>query len=582
MNHPPAVSWLLFAGLWCAVTATLLTAAPTTPTEEPVFPESFTTLHNRTARGRIVRTDGSPFAGATVTCSEVFLSGYERRVTDKPLTVTTDVEGYFSFPPDLGFTEDVLDDGMPAYPIGTLYVLEVRPSDREHAFCTVAVIPNHEPASVTLLPAIEPRRFVVETGPQVWVDGEDLPPGHVVELFGASTGFGQVWIPVPSEVLQRRGPLAAGRYRARGGDTRFQGPPIDVGPDSPEAVAFSLPSAPLLFGQVVDGVTGGPLAGAMVIAYGTPRPRKHDLPDIFNAKFWSQVDTMRPGTILDESATNTLIQGQFSDARSARVGPDGAFRLPQLPGSWASSLLVVAPGKLPHLHRLRSRGRHPTPRLGRTLDLGAMPLFPAAVVTFDTRFPDSSGRKDRGIASWSIAEDAEPIDWQHNIEAAESGPREPLFLVGRPEGNTSHRLYVPAGIDFTFRLKFDWSWKTPRIPVPLKLNPGDIEDLGTFQYTKLPLVRVRIIGPDGKPLQGLSIHIKNPDGEWEWFFEWTDAEGELDVPVDLRIGTTIRLKIAEQPPLESEVLPSTNLDGHPPVVLQLTAEQRETILELND
>ena len=205
MNHFRSILFSLLLGL-------AVIGPPRTAAEVPDFPASFTDPDNVAARGRVVDARGLPVAGVTVTCPEIYLAGYNSAKPAETLADVTDSDGIFELPLRFDVVPQKRAGTTPPFPRGSRYVLEARPSTGGFAFVTPAFVPNTEPATITLLPALTPHRFVIETDPGVWTDATRLAPEDGLKFLSATTSFTKVWIPVPTDVLERGGPFPAGSY----------------------------------------------------------------------------------------------------------------------------------------------------------------------------------------------------------------------------------------------------------------------------------------------------------------------------------------------------------------------------------
>ena len=339
------------------------------------------------------------------------------------------------------------------------------------------------------------------------------------------------------EVLRRGGPYPPGRYRL----SRWPAPALHftLGPDTPDTVKLPLPPTADLRGRVVDGVTGEPLAVVAVMAVASGGPEDLNLPAIFDDGFWIAIGQAQPGTSLDASTTERLLKASFPDAQLAIPRPDGSFTLTDSRTNPASRLVLVAPGKLPATHSLRQYRRDVNGRYLNQIDLETTPLFPAALATVRSEFRGGwvRGRIYSAYLGWEIAADATPEGWRHPVPPTDGQLAAGSLTAWKgwiEEGNQTHRVFVPAGIDL--RLWVDNSnnanWAPTAAPETLRIPPGSHPRPGRrFGSNPCP----RLHGPRGRPRrptprQTFRSAARDMDDDVWHVAHLTNHLGELTIP----------------------------------------------------
>ena len=545
-----------------------------------------------TAHGRVLDPDGMPVSGVVVRCLRVLLPGHTFAQPRDELAVTTDADGRFSFPPFFPVAGQTLrtpgEASVPSPPFapGARYQLELHPpEDNPRLFPTSALALNTESVDIVLPRPERHHHFFVETEPNQWSRGPELPRRlsiHYESEDGTGRGL-RVSFPISKEVLERGGPYQAGRYRV----VNRKGVNIDftLGPATPDTVRIPLPPTPTLDGRVVDGVTGEPLALAAVLAFSGGGLEDLNLPAVFDDAFWLAVGSQAPGTAVDPAVTETLLKKRFTGARLAPAGPDGSFTLTDARTDPAWGVLLLAPGKLPTLHTLAGRRRNAAGQSVARIDLATTPLFPAAFATVRPEFPAPSvrGRLHHAQLRWEVADDATPEGWRHPVPPTIGKWNGVAYTEGWIDGGRTHRVFVPGGVSIRLWVdNSDDALGCDRARQTLRIPPGATHDLGVIRFNPLPLLKVRVVGPEGKPLDGVPLRAKDMDsGVWQ-VAHLTSGGGWLTVPVNPRTGTTVRIDDVGRNAPRITIPAQTDPADWPNPVLRLNAQQLASLRSNTD
>ena len=542
-----------------------------------------------TARGRVVDPNGLPVADAAVRCVRVLLPGHTAVQPAEELVVATDPDGGFGFP---GFFRVAgarwlmpgeIAPPSPPFAPGARYLLEIYPpADAPHLFPTAAIAPNTESVDIVLPRPVRHHHFFVETKPDQWVRGPDLPQSSTIYFQAMPLRDQVVSIPIPKEVLRRGGPYPSGRYRVShwdNADLRFT-----LGPDTPDTVKIPLPPSTTFRGRVVDGVTGEPPALAAVIAFNGGR-KNLNLPAVFDDAFWVAVGQQEPGAVIDPATTEALVKQRFTYAQLAIARPDGGLypqgRSYESGVGRAAARPRKAPGA-PYPVATSSGRRRPKDETDRPGDHPAFcgcfchrpPRVPRRMAPprprqRTPRLGDRGGRHTRWLAAPGARHERK---WD-GISSTE----------GWIDGDRTHRVFVPGGIDI--RLWVDNSEEElgcDRAPETLRIPPGETHDLGVIRFETLPRVTVRVEGPDGKPVDGVPLRARDmDDGVWQ-IAQLTDRRGELRVPFNPRTGAVVRVDDVGRNAPRIKIPARTDLAALPSPTLRLTAKQLGTLRSNTD
>ncbi|HKB15194.1 MAG TPA: carboxypeptidase-like regulatory domain-containing protein, partial [Planctomycetota bacterium] len=113
-------------------------------------------------------------------------------------------------------------------------------------------------------------------------------------------------------------------------------------------------------------------------------------------------------------------------------------------------------------------------------------------------------------------------------------------------------------------------------PIPAVVEEGESESLAIEAWRPSAVIRGRVVGPTGEPVERVAVHLalgpgRGGEAAEPLILEWTDAEGQFVLPgLPALPGLTLR---ALAPGRSSRILP---LAVHPP-----PSEPLELVLEAN-
>ncbi|MFA6239739.1 MAG: carboxypeptidase-like regulatory domain-containing protein, partial [Candidatus Hydrogenedentales bacterium] len=166
------------------------------------------------------------------------------------------------------------------------------------------------------------------------------------------------------------GVIHPGTYMAQLADQKFD--PVVVTPDSPEELVFSMPKQGLtILGQVVDAITGKPLANAIITDATGGKPAPY-----LGSKEWDLLDAMPGNAPPDHPAMAALRSNYSVQELVARPDVTGHFSLTYKQGKAETYFTVVARDYL----EFRD-GPKQEDYKGGIADRGVIRMIPAATVS---------------------------------------------------------------------------------------------------------------------------------------------------------------------------------------------------------
>ena len=288
--------------------------------------------------------------------------------------------------------------------------------------------------------------------------------------------------------------------------------PLQVTEKSPEHLVFKFKrpgyDRTICCGQVVDAMTGQPMAGAFVMA-GAER----NLAEIA-AEEWEVMHKLPANPPVNHPVLEPLsYQNPWPIKQIVRTDSNGQFemsfkRKDKLPYEFVAF-------EENYLSAAITTYDFGSPKDGR-VELGRMPLFPAAKVKIYPCIEIYNKGKP--------CHEASQVNVRFRVarEGIESSREASIFFrryggysrgvqtpTARPEMNQTTSLYVPAGFShrLLFDLPYDHGWTIPDIPQEINLNQGETLDLGKFLFHQRLKLSAKVVTSTGFPIEG--VRIKN-------------------------------------------------------------------------
>jgi hypothetical protein len=401
--------------------------------------------------GVVLDPNGNGVGGAVVRVSSIIPPGGKRVpcALDQRHAVMTDEEGRFRIYPPIG--EDIMQIGT-LIPPRTKCFVRVDPPAESDLASFGGDIPNGQESTISLDYVGHFHTFVFE--------GEDGPITDSKVLRGIML---KIETPPPGRAAyfgyrewKDGGRFPLGTYRAQADKFRFQA--IKVTEDSPEELVFKLPPPRIYYGRVVSGVSGLPMANALVKA----------------------------------------------GRQSVHTGDDGSFEL-VVPSDDIVLRLVLS--KEEHLEAwiIKSWTRKEE---GNRYFVPDVKLFPAATVKIHpvakvkTRYHTVKLRPQ-----WHVYTGDSPGWAKDFVAACGEHPQDGVFRDFEVEAGKDNTFAVPAGLELRINLRVlgEIEWAPVTIGDRLRLRQGEVLDLGEVDIVKPFNIFVEVVNSGGSPVEGVAV-----------------------------------------------------------------------------
>lgn len=409
-------------------------------------------------KGQVLNSAGQPVAGALVESNHSLMP---------PMIgegkVFTDLDGRFVMYL-ASYSEDEKNRILPA---DAKYEVVARAPEGLELFPTRAE--GQSPMSLVLsAPTLKPILLRFEVGDDQYAQGEDfnwISLTFVSRDKKDSISLENRYI---TDVPVR---LVPGQYRAKYHDGRgrsFEFVPVDIDENSPEVVTFRRPAAVTYSGQVLDGITGEPMADAFVFTYDALRGK--DLAMLFEQD-WKNLAAMPERPSIDDPGVKSL-GGHYSVEAIVRSDAKGYYEIARGQEQRAGSLIAFAKDCLPRTIQLSKLIVH-----DNQAQVPAISLFPAAYIKFQPEVP--AGNRVSVCPQWEYQTQGQP-DWFKKFRMAMEGSDYPPWL----ELSGPVRAFVPAGV--SLKLRFETNSASTSLTKEneqvLKLSQGETKDLGVIEF----------------------------------------------------------------------------------------------------
>ncbi|MGD8499186.1 MAG: hypothetical protein PVJ86_00980 [Phycisphaerales bacterium] len=295
---------------------------------------------------------------------------------------------------------------------------------------------------------------------------------------------------------KKGGRFPLGTYQARiigPGGLRFEA--IEVTPDSPTLLVFRVQETIVYHGQVVHGITGKPMQGAIVMT-GHIIFSGEDASSI-EPEQWETLHTLAANPYADDQALTDLKES-IDFEKITQTDENGSFLISFATGedTYFSDFYALERDYLCASHHTRDL----KPNKDRLIEVGTMKLFPAATLIVEPNLPAETNSSYDIRLRWSMDPNNNP-PWLNNFR---SGAVVSHRLLRPP--NRVHSIHLPAGLEMTLRIYNVPAMELCPIIIPdLKLEQGQILDLGRRDFQPNFKVAVKIIDSSGEPVEGVTV-----------------------------------------------------------------------------
>lgn len=451
-----------------------------------------TEAYRRAVTGRVVTADGKPVAGAIV-------QGFEVRTPGEGLINGLDPRGESLTDEDGQFTYYLPNENRDRergelIPANSRYRLTITVPGGDSFFPVAGRYANVEPVRIELPQNTRFHRFRFEAVGGGWIsDPKQLAQVHV-QLDSRQAGE-RMLVPLERNSVTAGRKLVPGTYVAEyfAGGMKVAYLPLIVTADSPEELTFELPHAVTYRGRVVHGVTGKPLAGALVMGY---RSTSRNNLALLTGDDWKVLREVPSNPPLDHPAIKRL--GEFYGVQGlVRTDDEGRFEITRQPDQEIYGVIAFDRDAVPFKVSVGSLKADENHRV----DAGEFPLFPAAKILVKPVF---AGERLSVLPEWLPTDTGQP-DWFGRFQAAKTASRE-FEYVHWLVLNELQPVFVPAGVRLRVRIDtpYDDQWAPTTID-PVQLEPGISKEIGELRFAACLPGAVRVVDSRGKPVEGVPV-----------------------------------------------------------------------------
>jgi hypothetical protein len=400
-------------------------------------------------------------------------------------------------------------------PVNSRYGLRITVPGDDSFFPVAGRYANIAPVRIEIPRAEHFHRFRFEAVGGGWIDDPEQLRQVRVQYDGRQGGE-RFLIDLGSESVVSGCKLIPGTYLADsfvGGKTvAFL--PLIVTADSPEELSFTLPHELTYSGRVVDGVTGDPVSGAIVVGWNSTR---HNNLAMLTADDWKLLRDTPSNPPLNHPAIQRL-RDFYGVEGLVRTDNEGQFEIVREPDQEFYGVMAFDEDTLPYKVRVGSLKPDRTNRV----DAGELPLFPAAKIVVRPVF----GEGRVSVSPRWLPSDAEQPGWYERFQAAGKSSDREFEYVHWLTLNELQPVLVPAGVHLSvrFELPYDDQW-APATVEDILLDQRATKEIGDLHFAAcLPAV-ARVVDGRGEPVEGVPVRRKYR-GENVWSLAHnTDDDG---------------------------------------------------------
>lgn len=475
---------------------------------------SGTEAYKRAIRGELVAPDGKPVASAVIRCSDVRTPG-EGLIegTDPRGEVISDEEGRFTYylpPSDVRRSER-----GELIPVNSRFGLTFSVPANDAFVPWAGRYSNLEPVRIELPRATRTHRFRFEATSGGILSDEQQLKNLRVQLDRIENGE-RLLIDQGPDIATTSRKLLPGKYVAEAflnGKT-IAYLPLVITDDSPEELTFLLPHAITYRGRVVEGVTGEPVAGALVVGWSSTA---YNNLAVLTGDDWKLLRETPSNPPLDHPAI-ALLRKHYGVQGLVRADGDGRFEIVRQPDQEFYGIMAFAEETIPYKVSVGSL----KPNEKHAIDTGEFPLFPAARIVVRPVF---GGDRLSVSPLWLPAEKDQP-QWFSRFQAAGKSYEREFAYVHWLKLNEPQPVFVPAGIRLNVRFESPYNdqW-APALVENVLLEARATKEIGDLEFAANLPVTVRVVDSAGKPIEGIPVRqMQAGTNSWTVAHN-TDAEG---------------------------------------------------------
>jgi len=506
----------------------------------------------KSIRGEVIDSNGNPVAAVKITCNDFFsvdgsllsLAGY----TWPKVKTITDAQGQFSL------CVPVMLEGRRSFlPPGAQCMLFFMPPKQ------LDLIPCNKIVRVGQSSLITMRRELTST--TIFVFEDEFGPVTDANMLS------QIFLEIEDKQGQEKGRgwfkdrlrwanFVPGTYFATANwyGKHYIFEPVTIEADVNEPVVFKPakiePLERIYIGQVIHGVTGQPIADALVM-------KQPFITDINNANLEpGEIDiifmSFGPETDLDSPEIGYLTE-DFITKKMCLTDADGYFviSLPNVPEPPYQEIIAVRKDFLGAIQQLYGffaiEPNGPPLRLEKRFQpdkngivrLAPLKLFPAGAIIIEPIIPAEYQKEHlrekavyrRLILNWLKFGEDKPAWFEAMGDYTNTIKNDGASLYNRKNlrPNTVQKVYVPSDLQMTIQISMaempDLYLLEPIVIDNIKVSQGEVLDLGRVEFGSAIRVAVKVIDSSGIPVGGVTVRHKDEDGLYCGRWNITNADG---------------------------------------------------------
>ena len=512
--------------------------------------------HQHSIWGIVKDNIDNPVAGAIIICNGVLTVDRARLVQDEPyywnlFRGITDAQGHFTF-----YMPIINQGNLISIPPGAKYNVIIIPPKGLELSTLITLLTSSKEAFIKL------RSLIPSPKPQFIFEDEFGPvndPNMLQQVRLEFVGEGSLRGRYSFDSWLRRAEFEQGTYHATAdwnGKHYIFEPVCLMVDDVNETVVFKpaeiLPLETIYLGQVIHGVTGQPIAEALVMKY--PTIDDFDLPDIDpNEQLIEAITQIGPEFGPDDPLF-ALLEEDFKSKTMSRTGADGKFQITLPRGKIAPLHRIIAVKKdfLGAQQELHNINIPADPNSPSQQDLfmsdqdgyvmtPPLKLYPAATIIIEPIFPqidqgDSRKRVPRDLLlRWFEFTGQKPawFDAMGDYTYPSRNNGASLFYKKDLLSNTVQKIYVESDLEMTLKIELPvGSQWDPIIFANIMLHQGEVLNLGRVEFGPAIKVTIMVVDSAGQAVEGVAVKQLNDKGKFWGRQSITDVNGIalLDVP----------------------------------------------------
>lgn len=496
--------------------------------------------HTRSIWGRVIDREGNFVPSAIISCRglEAVGGGAIRFSSFDWQTVRsiTDQQGQFN----LCIPVNVVDGQIRLVPQGVKYYLGIEAPEELRLPNYYGTVPSGQESTIVMGPRLlEHREFIFgdEFGP---ISDPNMLQQVRYEFFGEGSHRGRGLF---SEWLQRAEFKQDTYYTTaiwNGKYYTFE--PLKLTDESPEKVVFKPakiePADRIYRGQVIHGVTGQPIADAIVM-------RQPDVTDVnISEHDVSEIEAIRqigPEIELDDPIFE-MLKEDFKSRMISITDSGGNFQLVVTKGGIRPMHHIIAIKKdfmgAKQQFSFPSRGDANSPIVqdwfvpdrNGYVTIPPLKLYPAGTIIIEPNLPIES-RSRRIRLSWFNFPGYKPPWFEamgdYTYPSKNTGAS--LFYKKDLLLNTEQKVYVAAELEMTLQIYvLDGPGRGELDPIVIpniKLHQGEVLNLGRVEFGPALKVAVKVVDSSGRGVEGVIVRHKDETGLFGGREGITDADG---------------------------------------------------------